>query len=52
MQVLTHDKIKKKSTIVSIQIAMVSSFCIRPTYKRWFLKLIQVTMKHDPFDAM
>ena len=25
-----------------------SRFCDRPTYKRWFLKIVQVTMKHDP----
>ena len=32
---------------------MVSLFCIRSiTSKRWFLKIIQVTMKHDSFDAM
>ena len=27
-------------------------FYVRPTSKRQFLKLVQVTMKHDPFDAM
>ena len=27
---------------------MVSQFCDRPTSKRWFLKLIQVIVKHDP----
>jgi hypothetical protein len=37
--------------VVSIRSAMVSRFCVRPTYKRWFLKIDQVTMKHDPFDA-
>ena len=41
-----------KSMIVSVHIAMVSRFCVRPTYKRWFSKIVQVTMKHDPFDAM
>ena len=30
---------------------MVSRFCVRPTSKRWFLKKVHVTMKHDPFDA-
>jgi hypothetical protein len=25
---------------------------IRPTFKRWFLRIVQVTVKHDPFDAM
>jgi hypothetical protein len=28
--------------------AMVSGFCVRLTSKRWILKIIQVTMKHDP----
>jgi hypothetical protein len=31
---------------------MVSRFCVRPTSKRWFLKSVQVTTKHVPFDAM
>ena len=39
-------------TIVSVQSAMVSWFCVRSTSKRWFLKIVQVTMKLDPFDAM
>ena len=52
MWVLTHDKIEQIDC-VSIQSAMVSHcFCIRPTSKRWFLKIVQVTMKHDPLDAM
>ena len=41
-----------KPTIVSVRSAMVSRFCVRPTSKRRFLKLVQVTMKHDPFDAI
>jgi hypothetical protein len=41
-----------KSTITSVRSAMVSRFYVRPTSKRWFLKIIQVTMKHDLFDAM
>ena len=32
--------------------SMVSRFCVRPTSKRWFLRIVQVTMKHDPFDVM
>jgi hypothetical protein len=36
--------------LVSIQSAMVSQFCVRPTSKRRFLKII--TMEHDLFDAM
>ena len=31
---------------------MVSQFCVRPTSNRWFLTIIQLTMKHDSFDAM
>ena len=38
--------------VVRFWIAIVSQFCVRPTSKRWFLKIIQVTMKHDSFDAM
>ena len=38
--------------IVSVWSDMVSRFCVRPTFKRWFFKMIQVTMKHDSFDAM
>jgi hypothetical protein len=34
--------------VVSVQSAMVSRFCVRPTSKKWFLKIVQVTMKHDP----
>jgi hypothetical protein len=30
----------------------VSWSCIRPTSKRWFLRIVQVTMKHGPFDNM
>ena len=41
-----------KSTVVSVRSVMVSPFCVRPTSKRWFLKIVQVTMEHDPFDAM
>jgi hypothetical protein len=38
--------------VVSVQIAMVSGFCVSPISKRWFLKTVKVTMKHDPFDAV
>jgi hypothetical protein len=38
--------------VVIVRSAMVSQFCVRPTSKRWFLKRVQVTMKHDPFNAM
>ena len=51
MRILIHDK-KSISTIMSVQSAMVSRFCVRPTSKRWFLIIGQMTMKHDLFDAM
>ena len=35
---------------MSVRSAMVTRICVRPTSKRWFLKIIQVIMKHDPFD--
>jgi hypothetical protein len=38
--------------VVGVQSATVSWFYVRPTSERWFLKVIQVIMKHDPFDAM
>ena len=39
--------------VVSVWRAVVSRrFCVRPTSKTWFLKIVQVTMTHDPFDAM
>ena len=41
-----------KTMIVSVHSAMVSQFCGKPTSKRWLLKIVQVTMKHDPFDTM
>jgi hypothetical protein len=50
MLVLVHGK--NKSMVVSIRSVMVSRFCVRPISKRWFLKIILVNMKHDPFDAM
>ena len=38
--------------LVNDQSAMVFWFCVRPTFKRYFLRIIQATMKHDPFDTM
>ena len=37
--------------VVSIWSAMVSRFCVKLTFKRWFLIIVQVTMKHNPFEA-
>ena len=39
----------KKPMIVRFRSAVVSRFkCVRSTSTRWFLKRVQVTMKHDP----
>ena len=38
--------------VVSVRGVVVSWFCVRPMSKRWFLKIVQVAMKHDPLDAM
>ena len=46
MRVLTHDK----PTVVSVRSVMTSRFYVRPTSKRWFLKIVQV--KHDAFWCM
>ena len=51
MQVLTHDKIEWINGC-EVQNAMVFRFCVRSISKKWFLKIIQVTMKHDLFDAI
>ena len=37
---------------VRVKSATLSQFCVRPTSKRWFLKIVQVTMKHDSFYVM
>jgi hypothetical protein len=37
--------------VVNIRSAMISRVCVRHASKKWFLKIVQVTMKHDPFDA-
>jgi hypothetical protein len=41
-----------KSTVVSFLSATVSWFCVRHTSKRWFFNIVQVIMKHVPFDAI
>ena len=38
--------------VVSIWSAVVSRFYVRPTSKEVVLNIIQVTMKHDPFDVI
>ena len=39
--------------VASVRSAMVSQwFCVRPNSKTWFWEIIQVTMRHDPFDVM
>ena len=41
-----------KSMLVSVRSVMVSWFCVRPTSKRWLLRIVQVTLKHYLLDAM
>jgi hypothetical protein len=40
-----------KATVVRFQSAMVSNFALGLPPKDGCLKIVQVTMKHDPFDA-
>jgi hypothetical protein len=42
---------QNKSMDVSVMSVVVSWFCVRSTSKRWFWKIIQLTMKRDLFDA-
>jgi hypothetical protein len=51
MWVLIHDKIIQINICKHLE-CHVSRCCSRPTSKRWFLKIIRLTMKHDPLDAM
>ena len=44
MHVLTHDKIEYVNGCERLE-CMVSRCCVRPTSKRWFLRIIQVTVK-------
>ena len=41
-----------KPMVVGVWSAMVFRFFVRATSKRRVLKIVQVTMKHDPLDAM
>ena len=41
-----------KPTVMSVQNAMAIRFCARSTSKKQTLKILQVTVEHDPFDAM
>ena len=38
-------KIERTNSCVSVRSAMVTRCCVRPTPKKWFLKIVQVTMK-------
>ena len=38
--------------VVSVWSVMVFRFYVRLTSKKWFLKVVRVTVKRDPFDAM
>ena len=48
----SHMMKQNKPTVMSIRTTMVSWFYFRLTSKRWLLKIVQMNMKHDPFDAM
>ena len=51
MQVLTHDKNTINNDCEHFECHGLL-VCVRPTSKKWFLKVVQVTMKHDSLDAM
>ena len=38
--------------VVSSESAMVFLLLLGLPPKKWFWKIVQLTMKHDPFDAM
>jgi hypothetical protein len=40
------------STVVSVRSVVIVRFCVRPTSERWLLKIVCVTVKRDPFDAL
>jgi hypothetical protein len=48
----TFDVYRRKKMVVSVWSDMVSWFCVRFAFKRWFLKIIKMTMKNGPFDAI
>ena len=52
MRVLTYDINRMNQWFVSVWSAMVSRFCVRLPSKRHFLEIIQVSMKHGPFDVV
>ena len=37
---------------MNVQSAMISQFRVSPTSKKWYLKTIQMTIKHDQFNFM
>ena len=41
---------ENESTVLGVRGAMISQLCVYS--KRWFMKIVQVIMKHNPFDAM
>ena len=41
-----------RPTVVRFRSVMVSWFCVKHTSKRWFLKIVHVTMKHGPFETL
>ena len=51
MWVLKHNKIEQNNGCEHSECHGLPVY-VTPTFKRWFSKIIQVTMKHDPFDVM
>lgn len=52
---LKNNSLLKEEGVINniVDVVIVKQHCIMPTSKRWFfLKIIQVTMTHAPFDAM
>ena len=52
MRVLTHDTIEQINGCERLKCHGLPVVLCEAYLKRWFLKTMQLTMKHDPFDAM
>ena len=51
MHVLTHDKLEYNNVCEHSEHRSLL-IRVRPTSERWCLKIVQVTIEHDQFDAM
>jgi hypothetical protein len=52
MRILTHDKNRKNKRLWTFRVPWSPTFVLSLPVKNWVFKIVQVTMKHDPFDAM